>query len=55
VDEVSIGDASCTEVPVRAVKALVTNAINVLFLQQLLFTGNQGIEHTLSHPSQIAL
>jgi hypothetical protein len=31
VDEVCIGDACSTEVPVRAVEALVTNTINVLF------------------------
>jgi hypothetical protein len=30
VDEVSIGNARCAEVPVRAVKALVTNTVNVL-------------------------
>lgn len=55
VDEVGIGDASCTEVPIRAVKALVTNTIDVLFLHQQLFHGKSGNEHTLSHPSQIAL
>jgi hypothetical protein len=32
VDEVGIGDASCTEVPIRAVEALVTYTIDVLFV-----------------------
>jgi hypothetical protein len=31
MDEVGIGNARCTEVPIRAVKALVTHAIDVLF------------------------
>ena len=42
VDEVGIGDAGCTEVPIRAVKALVTNAIDVLFLHQHLFHRKSG-------------
>ena len=32
VDEVGIGDARCTEVPIRAVEALVTDTIDVLFV-----------------------
>jgi hypothetical protein len=32
VDEIGTGDASCTEVPIRAVEALVTDTIDVLFV-----------------------
>ena len=32
MDEASIGNARCTEVPVGAVEALVTNTVNVLFI-----------------------
>jgi hypothetical protein len=32
VDEVSIGDARCTKVPIRAIEALVTNTIDVLLV-----------------------
>jgi hypothetical protein len=31
VDEASIGDASCAKVPIRAVEALVTNTVDILF------------------------
>lgn len=30
MDEASIGDASCAEVPIRAVKAFMTNAVDIL-------------------------
>ena len=41
-------------VPVRAIKALMANAINVLKWSAYYHTDSAGIERTLSQPSQIA-